>query len=537
MTIKYLLENLSQSPSSAVFEASKSVREAISTDSRLAGMNFKFYSSRTSHDESVLRYAGSDELTQSTGELAVLCGRRILNTVARYPYRAKFTLLEVSIFNPLLLLSAVGLARRMNIGRKDPNAEIKFRGAIFFEGLRFRPFFLFENPNARVTNHFSISSDIGFGGFLNFLNDTGKQYSVLRFFEKLPEGNREGGDLDVLVADDLFNEASDFLLRNSGSQMIDMYSVSGPSNAARIPYHTPYLSQKILDEAAEFKGYSVPSARNYLNSFIYHCLYHKGLSAGIPTMYSELKISESPDNDYLAKIKELAAAVGEIPGETLEELDEYMLAAGWRPHTDTLELLTSGNKWIMRKLRDSPRASEVTLTACILKSGFYDANTAASFEAELERCGFGVLRKEDLSGERALLARNHLRGGNWSASGEESFFPKTVYILFDATKTGYAVRSFSAEYNPRPKKLKLRRCFDTGYQSHIHMTDDTHQCVEYIDIMYPGELENYMTALDAHDEKLHVSVGYRAWLATRHWVTARPLAVKDWLIRTVKRLV
>ena len=59
-------------------------------------------------------------------------------------------------------------------------------------------------------------------------------------FEKLPSRYSKGGDLDVLVEDELFNVTSDFLSENSGPEMIDMYSVTGPSNAQKIPYYTPH---------------------------------------------------------------------------------------------------------------------------------------------------------------------------------------------------------------------------------------------------------------------------------------------------------
>ena len=438
--MKNRLDNLSEQPSCSIFDASKKTAQLLMDDDRLITFKKSFFTKSERVSQYETRYFGSDELTQGCGELTVLCGRALLNCVAKYPYRSKYVLINASPFNPFFYFGLAGLVRRILIGKKDPNARVAFLGTYNFGALMPRVFLLFQNPNAKVTNHYSVSAEIGYKGFLEHLKNTKKKYVVLRFFENLPKGNRIGGDLDILVEDGLQEEASEFLTKNPGTQMVDMYSVSGPSNAARIPYHTPFLSRQILENATTFRGYRVPNDVDYFHSFIYHCLYHKGLSSGIPSCYQNLVVSSSPDNDYLGKIKELGANVGVVAGESLEELDLYMETVGWKPHADTLDLLSSSNKWIYQHLKSLELAEEITLTVCVLKSGFRAHHSVDEFKSSLNAIGFEVLIHEHLLGDRANLAYDHLRGGNWSASNAEEYSPSDIYVIFDKTRDGVLVR-------------------------------------------------------------------------------------------------
>ena len=66
--------------------------------------------------------------------------------------------------------------------------------------------------------------------------------------------------MDILVDDDLFNKATAYLSENPGEDMVDMYSVTGPSNTAKIPYYTPYLAKKILANSRIYNGYKKSQA-------------------------------------------------------------------------------------------------------------------------------------------------------------------------------------------------------------------------------------------------------------------------------------
>ena len=493
MNDKSKFKNLSKNPSLVIFDASLELVKRLKKSNNFKKFKFHIYSLKTKNNEEIIfkKYHESEEVNQNSGEITALHNRSLLNGLAKYPYRSKYVLFKLSFLNFYLYLGLLGMIRRYIIGLLQDNNRLNILGIKSFTKNPFDLYLVIKNPNSKFTNHFSISSEINYRGFLDFLNNSGKKYTVIRFFENLPEKYREGGDLDLLVEDSLFEIASDFLSENSGPEMVDMYSVTGPSNAAKIPYYTPYLAKKILNESIRYNGYSVPNPTHYLNSFIYHCLYHKGLSSGISTKYKDLKISESPDNDYLSKIKELSKPLNIDVGSTLEELDEYMKKVSWRPHLDTLDLLSSNNRWLDRHIKTTNLGKELCLVACVLKKGFFDHHNIENFEKKLNQLKFQILKKEILKGDRLTIAYNHLRGGNWSATNEEQYSPQAVYLLSEKSIDGFLVRKNNFHYNPRSKKIALRKEFDVGFQSHIHMTDNTYQSLEYVDVLYPNEKSKF----------------------------------------------
>ena len=455
-----LFSGLSKRPKIAIYDASIHLAKRLLHSKYLVDMDQQSYALNPIPYESgglsCIQYNESEDINHNSGEITILHNKSLLNGLAKYPYRSKYVLFKISPLSIYFYIGLLGLGRRYYIGMVQNNSRLGIVGVKTLTSNIFDAYLIIKNPNSKYVNNFSIDKNIGYGGFLEYLNSTGKQYSVVRFFEKLPNGYRKGGDLDVMVEDDLIDIAADYLSENPGSEMVDMYSVSGPSNAARTPYYTPYLARKILNESVIFNGFSVPTSQNYLNSFIYHCLYHKGLSSGIPTIYKELKISASPDNDYLEKIKHLSLAEGVDTGGSLEELDSYMKGVGWRPHVDTLDLLSTNNKWLLRHLKAEVLIDELTIIICVLKEGFFDNDNLSSFIQSVKQKGFEVLDKEMLRDGREVIAFDHLRGGNWSLTNESKYSPSAVLVLCDSSIDGYLVRKFNLDYNPKHRKRALR---------------------------------------------------------------------------------
>ena len=175
-----------------------------------------------------------------------------------------------------------------------------------------------------------------------------------------------------------------------------------------MPYHTLDV-EEIIKDKVRYRGFFVPSPKDHLFSFIYHCLYHKGLTSGIPTKYKKLSPSINPDNDYLAEIKKISEAAG-VRNEclTLEDLDAFMKEAGWRPHIDTLDLLSSTNRWLVAHLKSEIYKEELELL-CVCQKGFFDIWEINDFKSDLIIEGFEILNEEKLTGGRELLARDYLR--------------------------------------------------------------------------------------------------------------------------------
>lgn len=537
---------LSKNPSLAIFDGTPRQKEVLFSTHYFSDFRKSVFQKETTilsenSKKEVQTYRESEEVNQNCGEVTALHGRALLNGLAKYPSRSKYVLFHIALFNPYFYLGVLGLIRRFFIERKNSNNQICVEGLRNFAPSKFNIsswYIQIRNPKARHTNQFSLSSDVHYKGFLKFLDAQRKKYVVLRFFENLPNRLRPGGDLDILVEDELFEPASTFLSANSGGELVDMYSVSGPANAANMPYYTPFLARKLLDDSEQYNGYSVPSPENYLNSFIYHCLYHKGLSSGIPTKYTNLKSSRRPDNDYLGHIAKLAAEQSVSCGSTLEELDRYMDSVGWRPHIDTLELISSNNKWLAKHLDEMNLAEELTLTICVLKEGFLRHHDLESFKKRLLEFGFAVLLEETLEGARANLARDNLRGGNWSANQDEEYLPAHIFVLFDNTRRGHLVRKHAISFDPRPIKNALRKQFDIAQQSHIHMTDNTHQSMEYVDVLYGEKKNELIRSINTAHNKFNggLNISDLIFIAT-YYVRKLPSQLINETKKTLRKLV
>ena len=150
-----------------------------------------------------------------------------------------------------------------------------------------------------------------------------------------------------------------------------------------------------------------------------------------------------------------------------------------------MQLLSTSNKWINKHLRFAKKSSELTLSVCILKNGFRQHSNISSFAKELKSKGLSILHQEVLVGKRKSIAYSHLRGGNWSSTNESKYIPDTILVLKGSSYQAFICRVNNIAFNPRPIKVALRKKFDHFPQSIIHMTDDTDQALEYIDLMYP----------------------------------------------------
>ena len=57
--------------------------------------------------------------------------------------------------------------------------------------------------------------------------------------------------------------------------------------------------------------------------------------------------------------------------------------------------------------------------------------------------------------------------------------------------------------------MALRKEFDVGNQSHIHMTDNTYQSLEYIDVLFPNKLNQIKKDIHKFDLKILNIIFYK----------------------------
>ncbi len=272
--------------------------------------------------------------------------------------------------------------------------------------------------------------------------------------------------------------------------LIGLHTVS---NSRGVAYYPSPLARKILATAIDGPaGSRIPAPKEALLSFMYHCLYHRtGYSTGIPTTLNGHP-EHSPGNDYGAEIRRLAGVVGVEIGETMEEMDEYLAAQGWRPKRDTLARLTGINAWVHDRFFKEQGARTTGVTVYILKERALERGLVGGIERTLENNGLKIIRTTTLTEEQKRRAANDIRGGNWvdKKRKSEGLLPAAILIAVDAQCANLPM-AYASEYEricAKQHKKQLREAIDEiGAPSLVHAADNTREAWEYIEASIPEE--------------------------------------------------
>lgn len=454
----------------------------------------------------ISHYANLSEIRDEITDVYFLDNEAVKVLFAEFPAAAHYILVR---FVPRLawLIAIPGLIRRLFIGL------VKIEGiAVLEEGGRKKRWIVLrhilrESLNTRLT----LSYEVGIQGFLDFLKSEGIQYVVLRFFEKLPKLNREGGDLDILVTDEDEQRIRDFLQANPGPIGIDVWAVSR-SKHNDITYFPPPIARKIIGSAIDGPaGSKIPAPRESFLSLSYHALYHKGVFAGVPSSLRGVEINKYPENDYSGVLARMARDLDLNIEITMESLDEYLFKEGWRPKLDTLAKIASRNKWVWKRFFSHEGAEEIGLGVLILKQKLCDlaaVDSVLRMIADYE--GFKILRMKQFSGEEVQDVTNSLRGGVWNdVSGSvRDYLPYMAVLILD-TNIARSNKMNMTHNNPdrgiiHLKKI-LRKTFSVGKVNLIHSTDNTREAWEYVAVCFPDEIDVIKKDIERSYEDIKLS--------------------------------
>jgi len=410
--------------------------------------------------------------------------------IAKYPNYAQIVLVRVRP-SPTFILGLVGLARRVL------KNMVLVRGLVFLDD---NPsgkscWLVLENCSSQVDEpiYLSLSKEVGVQGLINFLNEKNVNYVVPRFFESFPELHRDqGGDVDILVSDADAAKVRAFLRQNPGRIPVDLHTVSGPApGSGGMPYFPPRLALHMLDNHISGPiNARVPNPADYLHSFLYHILFHKGLFSGVVSESFPDSSNTKPENNYGEFARNLADKVDIELELTLEALERVLADAGWVPKLDTLAAIARLNTWVRWHYFDSREILEIGLSVVILKTIARKNNWIDSIEKDFELQDFEILCHKTFTDTEQAEMSKILRGGNWhSSTGNlEDYLPHSVYILLDKRhKSPTTAMPGRKEARVRMLKTYLRQKYDPSLDSFIHATDDTDQSWEYIRDIYADE--------------------------------------------------
>ena len=189
------------------------------------------------YSDIVRKYSSTQDIGWNKADLIFLDNEAIKGMVIGYPSSTPFVLVALDRQRYWLWL-IIGIIRRV------VNKQARIQKVIRVKhGQSSRLWMVLKSQNE--ASGFSISRDVGIEGLLNYLNSENINYVVLRFYQKLPQLYRKGGDLDLLVSDEDQGRIKNFVKKKSGSIRIDIWSVSEPSFNG-ISCYLPRLAEQIL---------------------------------------------------------------------------------------------------------------------------------------------------------------------------------------------------------------------------------------------------------------------------------------------------
>jgi len=494
MAIKNIdyLENYLRDKNVAFFGYKGKILPDIISRNRKARTRVFFRKGKThsleSGDIPMSQYDSLSEIREELADVYFLDSEAVKVFFAEFPATSNYVFIRL-IPRLSWVVALPGLIRRLFIGLVKVDGVVKLKAGETTERWLVVKHMLRESLNTRLC----LSSEVGIPKFLEHLKKERVHYTVLRFYEKLPQLNRVGGDLDILVTDEDEHKIREFLQAHPGAIGVDVWTVSR-SKHNDITYFPPPVARKIIESAVDGPaGSLIPSPKEAFLSFAYHVLYHKGLFAGVPSCLPGVKVNNKPENDYLGTLTKMAKSIGVEIDMTMESLDEYLHKEGWRPKLDTLAKIAPRNKWVWKRFFSLEATKEIGLGVFILKKKTFELGLTDKILDTIEKYKeFKVLRSKKFSKEEAKYVTDHLRGGVWDdESGTvQDFLPAMAVVVLDThTARAAKINATSGSGDKRIRDLKkiLRRKFDTSKVSFVHATDNTHEAWEYITACFLNE--------------------------------------------------
>lgn len=365
----------------------------------------------------------------------------------------------------------------------------------------------------------SLSEEIGTRGLFEYLNKEKVKYVVLRFYDKLPNLHRVGGDLDILVADEDFEKLEEFLYQNPGPIGVEAKCVSRLTGNG-LPYYIPHLARKIIDSAVEGPTQSrIPSPKEAFLSFAYHVLYHKGFEAGVKSKLPNVEWNKNPENDYAGELTRLSKESGIEVQINMEDLDSYLQQEGWKPKLDTLIKISDLNEWVKKYFFSQKEVEELGLSVIILREGAFKAKAVNDILERIKCYGdFVILKTKKFEEAEKTYIADHLRGGTWNdkLSKGNSHLPSMAIAVLDLYSAKFfKVNTANVDFGLKIKALKeeIRQEFvydKENISSVIHSTDNTVEALEYLKVCFKDELSEINKEIKKiHD---HITISPIDWM-------------------------
>lgn len=374
-------------------------------------------------------------------------------------------------------------------------------------GLEMNRNFFFGNQQAHGRIFFYLREMADFSDAFSWFEKRGTEYSILRWFETLPED--EPADIDLLVrSDDLpdFFE-NPYLKGDPGGVPLEVYWSRPLGQEDELLYYPTWLACEIL--ASRYRlasGAFAPDEDRYLKSLAYHVVFHKAERAKWPTTASDPAVARP--NKYFSKIQELSTKAGLNLEFTLEGMWSYLDEVGWLPPIDLARRYAVDLKspWLIQKVGPLAGANEDVLVFVFREWLLRHSAVFDQVVRELERLGLQQIEIVKLVHAEKEVARERIRGGNWveTSQSREGGGPAAFAVFLDPSperpsEAGKLLRPFCANRKLGEKTdLKQRICKDYNegeVVNFLHAADDEREGLEYVECLAPDRLEGLLAKI------------------------------------------
>jgi hypothetical protein len=246
----------------------------------------------------------------------------------------------------------------------------------------------------------------------------------------------------------------------------------------------------------------VPAPFDHFLSLAYHALYHKGLASGLPIRSTTRPTHRRPEHDYAQILARMAQELGISVSITLEDLDAWLDAQGWRPPHDMLVRLSRKNRWL-RTLVQHPQTKENDdgLAVFLVRREALARGGVKRAAKLVEEQGFQMLETIAIEESRIETVARSIRGGNW----EKGPWPKSggppvaAIVVNDPAPirpTRRQRRKFPYLANARLlTKNQIRDAFNDNRSAAehcnvIHSSDNGREARDYLRVIAPARADD-----------------------------------------------
>jgi hypothetical protein len=258
-------------------------------------------------------------------------------------------------------------------------------------------------------------------------------------------------------------------------------------------------------------GARVLCPQDHFHTLAFHALYHKGYASGLPVSATEGPRSDNPEHDYLRTLSGLATDLGLDVSITMEDLDQFLHEAGWRPALDTLAKWSPNNPWV-EQLHESLIGDDSApegLAVLIVRERAADPGSLEQLARLAREHGLLEVARETLTDEARERASRSLRGGDWGQGPypTSAGAPAAVLVVIDPSPVPASPEQLAVHPGLENGRLPVfKEAVRTWWNEQqlppdrcniLHTSDSAAHARHYLEIIFQEEAAGRLVQLTA----------------------------------------